>query len=264
VAYITDGVWWCTNLPEREDGKNTIDELRHMEDAARPIPDWAKSIAIDNINYFPPCGHAMFVQNVNAILDAITNRRRVEGFFHCFVVAEDALRKSKVIMNRCSKDTSSGDYATILMERMQHWTSINSQARNAPSNTSRERLDYYDWDEQAKRTMARIGKSPDDQVVNRIKDTWLCAPKAFRFIEKIGDEIGIDLHGLDAFDKSTYKQSIVDSLRKVEAAALIAFDSKDPVSYFLLSLLKTKLVEYVQNGILQKLFVKGKEDVGHL
>lgn len=170
------------------------------------------------------------------------------------MVSQDALRKSQQVVDRCRVDESSDPYRSLLADRLQSWATVSAAIQGNPFTSDGERHDFYEWDEQTKRTLARDGLSADDELVKKIKNTWLCTPKAFRFIEKIGDELKVDLRGFDTFDKEAFRHTITDCLRMVDTAISTAEDGNGRVCYFLLSLLKAKLNEYTQNGILKKVF----------
>jgi len=252
MKYISEKIWWCSNLPERDDGKKTLKKLTEMECSAGRLPDWAVSIAENNINYFPPCGHELFEHNVNAILEAIEKNRKIEKFFYCFMVSDDALTRSQEIVEKCNRDESSTGYSRVLADRLRWWAIVNSEMKRDPFTDNDERRDYYEWDKKTKDTITSSGLSPDDELVNKIKNTWLCAPKSFRFIEKIGTEIDIDLDGYDTYSKDSFRMIIIESMKQVDSRISAAREQGNSVAEFLLVLLKAKLNEYMQNGMLKK------------
>ena len=252
MKYISERIWWSTDLPERNDGRETIKKLIEAERSAGHIPDWAAFIAENNIKYFPPCGHEMFEYNVNGILKAIKERHRVEGFYYCFMVSKRTLAKAEEVIERCSKNEGMTAYSAILAKRLRWWTVVNSKVKENPFINDNVRSDYYDWDKSTENEIRKSCSSLDDKLLKNIKDTWLCAPKAFRFIEKIGNEIGIQLDGFDSYSKCSFRAKIADSLGRIEDGILVAEKSGNMVARFLLMLLRVKLNEYVQNGILRK------------
>jgi hypothetical protein len=84
-------------------------------------------------------------------------------------------------------------------------------------------------------TLAREELSADDELVKKIKNTWLCAPKAFRLIEKIGDELNVDLRGFDTFDKGAFRRTIAHCLRMIDTALSTAEDGNDRVGLSLVA-----------------------------
>ncbi len=252
MKYISERIWWGTNLPERNDGREAIKKLIEAERSAGRIPDWAAFIAENNIKYFPPCGHEMFEHNIIAILKAVKEQRKVEDFYYCFMVSGEALAKAQEVIERCGKNEGTTAYNIILARRLRWWMIVNSKVKENPFINDDARSDYYDWDESSENEIRKSGLSLDDRLLKNIKNTWLCAPKAFRFIEKIGNEIGIQLDGSDSYSKHSFKAKITDSIRRIEDEMSVAEKNGDIVAVFLLTLLRVKLNEYVQNGILQK------------
>ena len=253
MKYISERIWWFTDLPERNDGRETIRNLIEAERSAGQIPGWAVCIAENNIKYFPPCGHEMFEHNVTAILKAIKEHCKVEDFYYCFMVSDMALAKAQEVIERCEKNDRATAYNIILAKRLQWWTIVNSEVKGNPFINDDARSDYYDWDDSTENEIRKSGSSLDDRLLKNIKDTWLCAPKAFRFIERIGNEIGIQLDGFDSYSKCSFRAKITDSIRRIEDEITVAEKSGDMVTMFLLMLLRVKLNEYSQHGILRKI-----------
>lgn len=252
IKYVSERIWWGTNLPERGNSKDTLKELKEIERSVDQIPDWAVSIAENNINYFPPCGHEMFEHNVNAILEAIEEQREVKNFYYCFMVSDDALANAQQLEEKCRRSKSGTCYTAVLADRLRWWASVNSEITGNPFTDDGEHRDYYEWDKKTENTIARSDLSPDDELVNKIKNTWLCAPKAFRFIEKIGTEIDVNLRGFDTYSKHSFRTTIADSMKQIESAISSAEKDGNSIARFLLVLLKAKLNEYMQNGTLKK------------
>jgi hypothetical protein len=258
-ASVTSRCWWYTPYDDGWDNCSALaedEELREvvaMEQALRPVPEWAQRIVERSINFACPCGHYLFPRPYLETLDAIgsaTPRRFVHG---CFTV--DGERKRQMMdyvlcldawLAGARPDDAAGELEALGHRRIDWraacaglWATLGEHSERKHLlverllHSQRHKLKRSPWDDdpasqlgrdqylgpiggagnpakacsyieddvpgfdegaspRVQRLEARLRElCPDwDALRFHIQFGWLCAPRAFRFLERLIWAIG--------------------------------------------------------------------------